>query len=438
MAVDEVEEVDNSQNIAECLPSEICLRIFSMLGVLHLIIASQVSKAWRAIAMLDEFWCKLACKDMPVDFPGCSLSLSPQYAENWRKAYERRFIINRRWTSSDFKTLRFAGHRSAVFCVTLMNDELLATAGDGIEIRIWNLKKKKCEHTITSERSGYLGMHFMPETQRLLTGSFNGSLRVWDMNISKWQRLETASVRDLKEAMLANHVDFSDCIEKSELIEKARATKSLVPTRCRMTLEGHAGAILALDSYLDRIASGGNDGTIRFWNATTGKIVSSMPGHEGSTNSVKFFDSGRHMASVGHDGIVAIHDVEERKKVMALGGHIGWIWGMHLDPTVPHTLASSSIDRTIRIWDLNSRKCVEVIHDHPAEVPSVHVDWERHRMISTSFSGKALVHDTRTWKPLIVFEGFQDRCTRLAYTPDATFIGSVDGTVRSFNFAYGL
>ena len=319
-----------------------------------------------------------------------------------------------------------------------MNEDLLATAGDGMEIRIWNLKQKKCVHTISSERSGYLGMHFIPETQRLLTGSFNGSLRVWDMNISKWERLENASVRELKEAMMLNHVDFSDCIEKGELLERAQNTKSLVPVRHRMSLEGHNGAILALDSVNDRIVSGGHDGCIRLWNATTGKKIVNFSGHEGSTNALKFFENGSRLASVGHDGIVAIHDVEERKKLLALGGHVGWIWGMHMDPDKPHTIASSSIDRTIRIWDLNSRKCVEVINDHPAEVPSVHVDWDRHRMVSTSFSGKSLVHDTRTWKPLIVFEGFQDRCTRLAYTPDATYIGSVDGTVRCFNFSYGL
>jgi len=328
---------------------------------------------------------------------------------------------------------------SLLFLFQLMNGDLLATSGDGLEIRIWNLTKKKCEHTITTDRSGFLGMHYMAKSQRLVTGSFNGSLKVWDMNISKWRNMDSVSARELKEAMKLKGVDYSDCIEKSELVERAQSTGSLVPTRCRMSLECHTGAVLGIDSVDDLLASAGHGGSIRFWNAETGKLRQELPSaHEGSTNVIKFFDGGSRLASVGHDGVVAVHDVCHRKKILALGGHIGWVWGMYLDETAPNTIVSSSIDRTIRVWDVAAKKCIETINDHPAEVPSVHVDWDRHRMISTSFSGKSLVHDTRTWKPLMVFEGFQDKCTRLAYSPEAVYIGSTDGTVRGFNFAHGM
>ena len=347
----------------------------------------------------------------------------------------RGYFLNR---SSTAPSMTGYHHHRSKTTAQLMNDDLLATAGDGSEIRIWNLKKKKCEHTITTERSGYLGMHFIEQTQKLVTGGFNGSLRVWDMNISKWANLEKVSVRDLKEAMQAKNVDYSDCIEKSELLERAQAHNALAPTRWRMSLEGHTGAILGLDSTGDILASSGHDGAIRFWNSTTGKLVTQLSGHEGSTNALKFFDNGTRLASVGHDGIVAVHDICEQKRLLSLGGHIGWIWGMYIDERYPNSIVSSSIDRTIRVWDASAKKCIETISDHPAEVPSVHVDWDRHRMISTSFSGKALLHDTRMWKPLIVFEGFKDRCTRIAYSPDAVYVGSIDGTVRGFNFAFGL
>lgn len=319
-----------------------------------------------------------------------------------------------------------------------MNDDLLATAGDGNEVRIWNLKKKKCEHTITTERSGYLGMHFMEKSQRLVTGGFSGVLRVWDMNISKWQNMDKVSARDLKEAMQAKGVDYSDCFEKSELVERAQTTGSLVPTRWRKSLDGHTNAILGIDSIDSTLVTAGHGGTVHFWNVDTGKPLYQMAGHEGSTNALKLFDGGHKLASAGHDGIVAIYDTEERRKLISLGGHIGWIWGLYLDECRPNTLVSSSIDHTIRVWDASAKRCIETIADHPAEVPSVHVDWDRHRMISTSFSGKALLHDTRMWKPLIVFEGFKDRCTRVAYSPDTIFVGSIDGTVRGFNFAFGF
>lgn len=324
------------------------------------------------------------------------------------------------------------------FVSKLLNDNLLATGGDGVEIRIWDLKKKRCEHTITSDRSGYLGMHFDEKSSRLVTGNFSGTLRIWDMNIPKLRNPEQVSVKDLKDMMRLKSVDFSDCFEKSELFERAKCSGALQAVPCRVTLEGHSGAILGIDTYDNLMISSGHDGVIRAWDFTTGKSRFVMPGHEGSTNAVKFFDQGIHLASVGHDGIVTVHDVEMKKKLLSLGGHVGWIWGMALDPEKPGTLISSSIDRTIRVWDLNAKKCIETITDHPCEVPAVCVDWNHHRLISTSFSGRALVHDTRMWKPITVFEGFKDRCTRIAYDRDIVFIGSIDGTVRGFNFAYGL
>jgi WD40 repeat protein len=320
-----------------------------------------------------------------------------------------------------------------------MNNDLLATGGDGNEIRIWDLKNKKCEHTIHSDRTGFLGMHFNESQQKLLTGSFNGTLKVWDMNIPKLRDMNNVTVKELKHSMMVKGVDYSDCVEKGELFERAVSSGSFQSTSCRISIEAHMGAILSIDTHDDLVVSGGHGGVVKLWNLTNGKNTGTLNCHDGSVNMISLFDDGAKIATVGHDGIVAVHDLETRKKLLALGGHVGWVWGMHLDRTYdPNTLVSSSVDRTIRVWDMHTKKCVETILDHPAEVPSVHVDWSRHRMISTSFSGKSLVHDTRMWKPIMVFEGFKDRCTRLAYSTETVFIGSMDGTVRGFNFAYGL
>lgn len=317
-----------------------------------------------------------------------------------------------------------------------MNENLLATAGDGNEIRIWNVEKRKCEHTIYSDKSGFLGMHFNTPYQRLITGNYNGTIRIWDMNISKLEDMDKITVKELKEAMTRRGIDYSDCLERAELFERAVSTNSLKKTDCRIILGQHTGAVLALDSIDNLMVSGGHDGHIRLWDIHTGSLKSQLAGHQASTNGLLFFQDRSRLASIGHDGLVAVHDFEKNTRLMALAGHVGWVWGLALDKNDQNVLVSSSIDRTVKIWDISTKKCVETICDHPAEVPSVQVDWQKHRMISSSFSGKTLVHDTRMWKPVMVLEGFTDRCTRMDYTRDMVFVGSMDGTVRGFNFAY--
>jgi WD40 repeat protein len=57
------------------------------------------------------------------------------------------------------------------------------------------------------------------------------------------------------------------------------------------------------------LASGGEDGTVRLWEVTSGQLLATLQGHTGLVRGVAFSDDGRLVASGGDDGTVRLWEV---------------------------------------------------------------------------------------------------------------------------------
>src|SRR5687767_13964669 len=79
----------------------------------------------------------------------------------------------------------------------------------------------------------------------------------------------------------------------------------------RRTFKGHESGVFAAAVSPDgkRIASGGRDKSIRFWDFHTGTYQQELTGHEGDVLRLVFSPDGAKLASAGGDNVIKVWDV---------------------------------------------------------------------------------------------------------------------------------
>ena len=67
-------------------------------------------------------------------------------------------------------------------------------------------------------------------------------------------------------------------------------------------------------------------------------------------------------------------------------GHSGWVWGLEQPFPGSPVYFSSSVDETVRVWDLREEKpCVHVISEFHGAVAGISLNWEQQRLVSGGF-----------------------------------------------------
>jgi WD40 repeat protein len=202
------------------------------------------------------------------------------------------------------------------------------------------------------------------------------------------------------------------------------------------TISGHKTEILEIALSADGktlATGGGEDKTIRFWDAATGKELGKATAHEGSIYSLAFTADGKTLISGGNDGKIGVWDVATRKLRKKIDASKKYV--VAVIPSVDGKTVFASTDEATSpaIWDAVKGKVIVKEQKSDVELNRIFALAPKSQLLaSADTSSDVWLWDAKTGKQVRRVKGDEFTGVQsLAFSPDGATLAV--GNIGSIN-----
>lgn len=310
-----------------------------------------------------------------------------------------------------------SGHKAAVLAVRISKCGTYAcsASGDGT-VRVWSCTTKSPVKIVTLQSHWIQCIEYSPDGNYLAAGAMNGGvslLKCPDMSLVYTKKV---------------HRDGVTCIawrgDGAEFAAASRdASASVWNTSGHLRSVFHQQPVISVAWAGHRLLSAGRDCAIKVTDAK-GEILQTLKGHtrwvtgmavhagrvaekEGAAASA--FPDNTFLVSAGDDRTSIIWRVREEKSGVhifypyrKLVGHTGVITNVSISPDGIH-IATTSFDRTVRLWNAMSGTCAHVFRTHVSLTYQVIFSGGSNLLVSCSADRTVKIHSVQQRKLLADF-----------------------------------
>lgn len=328
----------------------------------------------------------------------------------------------------------FFEHKSSVYCVALSRDGQLALSGDGDDqAYLWDASSGAKLLHLTGHTDSVIDAAFSADGRYMATASMDATARVWNPDGSLHrvlegpaQELEWMAWHPAGNVLAAGSADETVWMWNAESGEcmtvfsghSGSVTcggwsadgKSLVTCDASGGLivwnpktgeaaihvkDLHEGAITSFALHPDRsqklCISGGHDGAVKILSLDTGKTLTHYKSlHSDSVEGVAFAEKLKLAASCSVDGKLKVLDLTNGQ-VRVTCAHDDAVTRIEWAPTGEPLIYSSSVDKTLKLWDARSGQCLQTWKGHSDAVLTFAVSGDGGTLLSGADDHTALV-----------------------------------------------
>jgi len=259
-------------------------------------------------------------------------------------------------------TLEGHGNWVTALATSMEVPDMLLSASRDKSLILWNLTRDDEKFGVAKRRlkghSHYVqDVAISSDGQFALSGSWDGTLRLWDLNSGTTTRSFTDHSKDVLSVAFSadNRQIVSGSRDKS-----IKLWNTLGQCKFTITEEGHKEWVSCVrfspNLAAPLIVSAGWDKMVKVWNLTNCRLRTNLIGHTGYVNTVTVSPDGSLCASGGKDGTAMLWDLNEGRHLSSLdAGDI--IHALVFSP-IRYWLCAATAS-AIKIWDLESKVCVD-------------------------------------------------------------------------------
>ncbi len=315
----------------------------------------------------------------------------------------------------------FVGHNGWVWSAAFAPDEqtIVTASQDGTAI-LWPVTGPADPvgqlRKFHGHRGPVLCAAFSPDGRQVASGGYDRRVLVWDVDETRATNLREIAAGGSAEPQPFRPLDGHEAPVRSVVFS---------PTDAR------------------RVLSGGNDNTLRVWDAETGRLVKTLRGHSQRVTAALFSPSGDRLLSASHDGQAKLWSLADYRENRTL--HAPTI-ARHDDDVLDATFSTdgrfvvtASGDRSARIWNVETGQGVKVLAEGHAYLASRAVfSSDGRRLITAAGDNTARVWRVATGTQQVELVG-TGRAAALALSHSGRLIltGSNDRGIRLWNVETG-